>query len=67
MITITVNGKNEKIVGLLSIHAFILARSLDPAAVVVEYNGAILAVDSLQSTELNENDRLELLSFVGGG
>jgi sulfur carrier protein len=67
MIAITVNGKKETIKGPLSIHAFMVARALDPATVVVEYNREILSADTLQTITLKENDRLELLRFVGGG
>ena len=67
MIAITVNGKKETITGALSIHDFLVARALDPATLVVEYNRAILSADTLQTITLKENDRLELLRFVGGG
>lgn len=67
MIFITANGKREKIDNHVSVHAFLIARFLDPDAVVVEYNKKILKTDSFKKTELRENDMLELLSFVGGG
>jgi thiamine biosynthesis protein ThiS len=40
---------------------------LDVARVAVEYNHAILPREAFAATLLNENDRLEIVQFVGGG
>jgi len=40
---------------------------LDAARVAVEYNHGILPRDAFDATLLNENDRLEIVQFVGGG
>jgi len=67
MITVVVNGKQIPFDQPISIHAFIVGRGLDPAAVVVEYNREIMAAEAFAKTMLKDNDRLELLNFVGGG
>ena len=42
-------------------------RELPSEALVVEVNHAIIGQDHWSSLQLKEDDRLELLSFVGGG
>jgi len=43
------------------------ALNLDPEAVVVERNEAIVPKDRWADTLLAEGDSLEIVSFVGGG
>jgi sulfur carrier protein len=40
---------------------------MSPKALVVELNGQVVVADRWDQTPLCEGDRLELLSFVGGG
>lgn len=42
-------------------------KGLAPGALVVELNGQIIKQQLWAETELKSGDRLELLSFVGGG
>lgn len=42
-------------------------KGLNPGALVIELNERIIQQQHWQKTELTEGDRLELLSFVGGG
>jgi sulfur carrier protein len=42
-------------------------KGLAPGALVVELNGQIIKQQQWAETQLNSGDRLELLSFVGGG
>lgn len=63
---ITVNGKPES-VSSESIAAYIRDRGMDPKALVVEHNGRVIAQEQWGRTPLSQGDRLELLSFVGGG
>lgn len=64
---IIINGSTETIPDGLTIAGFLTEWNLDPDAVVVELNAAI--IDKLQYAEigLKENDRMEVLRFVGGG
>jgi sulfur carrier protein len=64
---VRINGEDLLIVSLISVAVLIAQRKLRPETVVVEYNGAILAPDKWEMTVLEENDTLEILSFVGGG
>ena len=63
---ITVNGKPETI-STGSIAAYVEEKGLAPKTLVVEHNGQVVMADRWAETLLNEGDRLELLSFVGGG
>ena len=63
---IKVNGKPEN-TSVENLAVFLRDRGLDPKSLVVEYNGEVLRADRWADTLLREGDRLELLSFVGGG
>jgi len=63
---INVNGKNES-VSADTIAAYIRDKGMNPKALVVEHNGHVVVSDRWDQTLLSEGDRLELLSFVGGG
>ena len=63
---ITVNSKPEEILPC-SLLAYINSKGLTGDGVVVEHNQRIVKKDAWDTTELQENDNLEVLSFVGGG
>ena len=63
---ITVNGKAEH-TAAETVADYIRDRGLNPKALVVEYNGSVIASGHWVRTRLYPGDRLELLSFVGGG
>ncbi len=62
-----VNGKAAQVTEPIRLSEFLAMRGLDPDSVVVEYNLAIIPKEDLGKTILKENDRLEILRFVGGG
>ena len=64
---VDINGRTEHLNPGLTIAGFLAARDLDPEAVVVELNGVIVDTDRYHETALEDNDRLEVLHFVGGG
>ena len=63
---VTVNGKPETI-SAGNIAAYVEEKGLAPKTLVVEHNGQVVMSDRWPETLLSEGDRLELLSFVGGG
>ena len=63
---IFVNGIQESIDPCTLSH-FIALKKLDAGALVVELNRQIIKQEFWPTTELQEDDRLEMLSFVGGG
>jgi sulfur carrier protein len=64
---ITVNGKPEDISGPTRLMDFIRSKGIHPEGVVIELNQDILEKTAIQNITLKENDRLEILRFVGGG
>ena len=63
---IVVNGKPETVASE-SIAAYIHTAGMDPKTLVVEHNGRVIAQEQWERTPICQGDRLELLSFVGGG
>ena len=64
---ITVNGQERDVAPGRTLHDLVLDMNLDPSVVVAELNRDIVPGASFALTPLNAGDRLELLSFVGGG
>ena len=51
----------------LNLAEFILNKGLCAKKVVIEYNLRILPREKWSNTHLQENDKIEIVSFVGGG
>jgi sulfur carrier protein len=64
---ITLNGTRRDIAPGRTLLDLIAALDLDPTVVVAERNGDIVSGARFAATVLHDGDRLELLSFVGGG
>lgn len=61
-----INGKSED--HQAATVSELLARlQLDPMRVAVEINHQIVAREDFNATLLEENDKLEIVQFVGGG
>lgn len=65
-IQVIVNGVPET-VSARTIAELVTHKGLSPGALVVEWNQEIVKQEDWPSVLLQEQDRLELLSFVGGG
>ena len=63
---IQVNGAEERC-GPGSIASLVADRGLPPEALIVELNGEVIPQERWSQIRLRDGDRLELLSFVGGG
>ena len=63
----TLNGKEESAAGPLSLEALVAVRQLCPARIVLEHNLCIIPKEDWPKIMLRENDRVEIISFVGGG
>ena len=50
-----------------NIFGLITEKGLNPSTVVVEYNGKVLKKEFWKEQSITENDRIEILNFVGGG
>jgi thiamine-phosphate pyrophosphorylase len=64
---VTANGHEYDVADGTTVAAFILARSLDPCAVVVERNGEAVERARYDDLRLESGDRLELVRAVAGG
>ncbi|MGM0656559.1 MAG: sulfur carrier protein ThiS [Thermodesulfobacteriota bacterium] len=63
---IFVNGNKEHIEPCTLVE-LIARKKLDAGALVIELNQQIIKQEFWPTTELQDGDRLEVLSFVGGG
>lgn len=63
---IIVNGKKEKL-KVSTITELVEEKELDKSGLVVEHNGKIIKQEKWSKNKLQDGDKLELLSFVGGG
>ena len=64
---ITVNGKKVTLTGPLSVADYLEQNNYQIKWIAVEMNGDILPKYSYSDTMLKDGDRLEVVSFVGGG
>ncbi len=67
MVRISVNGEPRELPSGLSVLALLEQFALDPRAVVVEVNRAIVRRPALATTPVRDGDAVELVHFVGGG
>jgi sulfur carrier protein len=65
-VKIFVNGEPQSIESM-SVMAYLEAHEIDPRRVAVELNLDILPKAEYATTRLNEDDRMEIVHFVGGG
>ena len=64
---ITVNGKEIGFTAPLSVADYLEQNNYQIKRIAVEMNGDILPKYSYSDTMLKDGDRLEVVSFVGGG
>lgn len=66
-ITLQVNGESKTCPPGTTLPDFLRTVGLNPRLIAVEYNGEILARPLWATTTLEPNDRLEIVTIVGGG
>lgn len=66
-IELQVNGESKQCQPATSLPDFLTQIGLNPKLIAVEYNGEILARPLWATTTLQPNDRLEIVTIVGGG
>ncbi len=67
MIEITINGDPHKIGKGQNLVKLLQDLKLDPTKVAVERNLEIVPKTTYQNVKLLDNDRLEIVHFIGGG
>jgi sulfur carrier protein len=66
-ITLQVNGEAQQCLPQTALPEFLTQLGLNPRLVAVEYNGEILHRQFWETTQMQEGDRLEVVTIVGGG
>ena len=66
-LSVVVNGEPRRVPGPMTLAGLLEHLGLDPRAVVVERNRAIVRRPQLAETPVAEGDVIELVHFVGGG
>ena len=64
---LTVNGQPKNFSAPLNVEQLLLELKLNREQVVVELNREILTADKYVDIELQDDDTLEVIQFVGGG
>jgi sulfur carrier protein len=66
-ITLQVNGETRTCPPQTQLPQFLEQLGLNPRLVAVEYNGEILHRQYWSETQIQEGDKLEIVTIVGGG
>jgi sulfur carrier protein len=64
---IIINGQKLEFDKETSIQMFLDTKNISPDSVVVELNQIIVPTEKYHTTWLHNNDKVEILRFVGGG
>ena len=64
---ITLNGKEHKLAEAISLEELIRKYCKNPHHVISELNDKIIKSNQRDSIYINQGDKVELISFVGGG
>lgn len=67
MLTMSVNGKAIEIPNNSSLEHLVLRFTQKPEHVIAEVNGKIVPQENWKATALVAHDKIELVTFVGGG
>ncbi len=64
---ISVNGKAMEVSEGMDLHRFVHSGKANPDRVILVLNDGVVKSDQWSLTVLSEGDRVEVVSFVGGG
>lgn len=64
---IRINGETRSVETGLTVRGLLDRLGVPPARVVVERNGSVVPRGIHETETLEENDRVEIVRFVGGG
>ena len=67
MAKIQLNGKKVAIKSNYSIFDLLKKYKLSNKKVAIEYNGMIISKESFKKKFLKDNDKIEIVHFIGGG
>ena len=66
-INVTINGKTESIAAGISLQSLLKLFGIQSERVAIEYNREIIDRNQFDALLMKEGDRLEIITFVGGG
>lgn len=66
-INVTINGKTESIAAGISLQSLLKLLGIQSERVAIEYNREIIDRNRFDALQMKEGDRLEIITFVGGG
>jgi thiamine biosynthesis protein ThiS len=66
-VRVYVNGEAREFSSPLSLGDLITQLDLPPARIAIELNRAVVRRNDWSTTELRDDDRIEIVHFVGGG
>lgn len=64
---ITVNGQTEEFSQSISVLNYLTQKNYPTTRIAVEKNGDIVPKSQYESTMITDGDKLEIVTFVGGG
>ena len=64
---IQVNGRPQEVEENLSLSQLITSLDLKPDQIAIELNQKVLRRGDWQNTDLRDDDKIEIVHFVGGG
>ena len=67
MAKIQLNGKRFTVKSKLTIYELLKKFKLNNKKVAIELNGVIIQKTNFKKKYLNDNDKLEVVHFIGGG
>ena len=67
MAKIQLNGKHLKILMNLSIKDLLKKHRLNQEKIAIELNGTILPKQQYRKRKIKNNDKIEIVQFIGGG
>tara|TARA_B100001248_G_scaffold209252_1_gene163304 strand:- start:12975 stop:13178 length:204 start_codon:yes stop_codon:yes gene_type:complete len=67
MAKIQLNGKKITIMQKTSIFDLLIKYKLEKKKIAVEYNGIIIPKTSYKNKIIKNNDKIEIVHFIGGG
>nr|YP_009546410.1 thiamine biosynthesis protein S [Gelidium gabrielsonii]AYO27758.1 thiamine biosynthesis protein S [Gelidium gabrielsonii] len=65
--TIILNGRPLNCSAETSLHNLLVHYQFDINSIIVEYNQKIVSIDNLSSIFLKSDDKIEVITIVGGG
>lgn len=64
---ILLNGSQKDLPSPMSIQDLLHHLTLSPTQVIIEHNNTLLPPQNIPTTQLQENDTVEIIHFIGGG